>query len=79
MEIRWLVPALAIAWFAPNIQQIMQRFGPALEIYPGEIEALRVRWLEWQPSFAWALVAALVSVLALINLTHVSEFLYFQF
>ncbi len=79
VELRWLVPTLAIAWFAPNVQQIMQRFGPALETYPGEIEPLHVRWLEWQPNFLWALATALVSVLALINLTHVSEFLYFQF
>ncbi len=79
MELRWLIPALAIAWFAPNVQQIMQRFRPALETYPGEIEPLRVRWLEWRPSFMWALATALASVLALINLTHVSEFLYFQF
>lgn len=79
MELRWLVPTLAIAWFAPNVQQIMQRFQPAFETYPGEIEPLHVRWLEWRPSFLWALATALVSVLALINLTHVSEFLYFQF
>jgi alginate O-acetyltransferase complex protein AlgI len=79
VELRWLVPTLAIAWFAPNVQQIMQRFGPALETYPGEIEPLHVRWLEWQPNFLWALATALVSVVALINLTHVSEFLYFQF
>ncbi len=54
---------LLIAWFMPNTQQFM--YG-------------KIRW-QWQPSPAWAVSMALVATIALLSLTRVSEFLYFQF
>ncbi len=74
--VNWIVILLAITWFAPNTQQIMQRAKPALAIprdggYRGR--------LQWQP---WTWSAAPLALLAIIIVTQLqkqSEFLYFQF
>jgi hypothetical protein len=75
----WIGVLAAIAWLAPNTQQIMYRIGPALEIYPGEISAGRAKWLIWKPTVSWAIAGSVVTVVALAHLTRVQEFLYFQF
>ncbi|WP_069472773.1 MBOAT family O-acyltransferase [Candidatus Marithrix sp. Canyon 246] len=54
---------LLIVWFMPNTQQFM--YG-------------KIRW-QWQASPAWAVSMALVATVAVLSLTRVSEFLYFQF
>jgi D-alanyl-lipoteichoic acid acyltransferase DltB (MBOAT superfamily) len=54
---------LLIVWFMPNTQQFMD----------GKTR------LQWQASAAWAVSMALVATIALLSLTRVSEFLYFQF
>jgi len=72
----WIGALLAIAWLAPNTQQMMRRYKPALETYRGEIEPTR---MELAFSAGWA---GLVSILAIYSLIHVStagEFLYFNF
>jgi len=78
-EVRWLVAMFVIVWALPNAQQVLHRHRPALETYPGELSPPRWRALEWRPAPAWALVTAALFVAALINLTRVSEFLYYQF
>jgi alginate O-acetyltransferase complex protein AlgI len=72
---------LAIAWFAPNTQQIMQAYRPGL----GSEEAGRPRWLKtiaWRPGLLSALVvgAVLATPLYFVVFTdRVSDFLYFRF
>ena len=78
-EIKWLLLMFLVAWGLPNVQQMLHRFRPALETYPGEIAAPRWRRLSWQPTTAWAVVTSIFFVAALINLSRVSEFLYYQF
>jgi hypothetical protein len=68
---------LAVVWIAPNTQQIMYRYRPALETYVGEVAPSRT--LAWQPNALWAAGASALAVFALLNLHSVSEFLYFQF
>lgn len=68
----WIATLLAVVWFAPNSQQIMGRFQPALE-------SARPAALAWRPGPASALVAGCALGFALLHLTRVSEFLYFQF
>jgi hypothetical protein len=69
----WIAGLLAVAWFAPNTQEIMGKFKPALE----RIE--RPGRLSWAPTPAWALLIGAVGTLSLLHLSRVSEFLYFQF
>ena len=70
----WIAALLGIAWIMPNTQQFMARFEPALEsVTAPNTQPIR------QPSIVWATAVGLVAVVALLNLTRVSEFLYFQF
>ena len=78
-EIKWLLLLLIVTWALPNVQQMLHRYRPALETYPGEIAAPRWRRLSWRPTRVWAVLASLFFVAALINLSRVSEFLYYQF
>ena len=75
----WIVGLLLISVAFPNTQQLMRRYRPAFETYQGEIKRLNYRWLEWRPTRLWALFTAALFVLAVLGLTRVSEFLYFQF
>ena len=75
----WALAASLIAFLAPNVCQIMHRYEPAFETYPGELKPARQTWLTWSPRLGWAIIVALMSFWTLANLTRVSEFLYFQF
>jgi hypothetical protein len=74
----WIAALGAIVFLAPNAVQIMYRFQPAFEIYPGQVQRSRA-WLEWRPSLALACMLAVVLFFTVTRLTDVSEFLYFQF
>lgn len=68
----WIIGLLCAVWLLPNTQQILARFGPALEnAVPSA--------LAWRPSRLHAIGAGLALALALLHLNRVSEFLYFQF
>lgn len=71
-----LVILLAFTWAAPNTQQFMARYRPALDM-PAD-EAGRSP-LQWRLSRRSAVFSAMVATLALLGLTEVSEFLYFRF
>ncbi|MEK8020808.1 MAG: MBOAT family O-acyltransferase, partial [Candidatus Parabeggiatoa sp.] len=75
--VSWLFLSLLLTWYAPNTQQFMSRYQPAFDIYRGE--AWRYSGLQWQPTRAWAASTAMIAALAILSLTRVSEFLYFQF
>jgi len=75
MTFTWVVALLPIVFLAPNTQQIMQRFGPALD-HPDTTAPTR---LAWHNSPRWALAMSVVLALGLLSLTRPSEFLYFQF
>ncbi|HTS55546.1 MAG TPA: MBOAT family protein [Burkholderiales bacterium] len=78
-QLRWLTVMFLIAWGLPNAQQLLHRYRPAIETYPGEVSPPYWSRLAWRPAATWALLTALLLVTAIINLTHVSEFLYYQF
>ncbi|MBK9161559.1 MAG: MBOAT family protein [Nitrosomonadales bacterium] len=73
--INWIWISLLIVWLAPNTQQIMAGFRPALDVPSGG----RARWLLWRPSLPSALAVWLIGFIAVINLNRQSAFLYFQF
>jgi alginate O-acetyltransferase complex protein AlgI len=76
--INWIVAGLAIVWLAPNTQEIMERFDPALDYRP-EARA-SMPWLRWQPTTRWALAMTLVAYFGLLYMSSgFSEFIYFQF
>jgi alginate O-acetyltransferase complex protein AlgI len=69
----WLISLWALVWFAPNSQQIMSNFKPALEVVTS---SSRVRW---QPNKAWMMASIFALLYAFTEMGKVSEFLYFQF
>ncbi len=70
-----LLVLFAIVWFAPNTQQIMTRYEPAL----GRPIANPYRRLVWHPATGWAVAAGTVGALGILALGGTTEFLYFQF
>lgn len=64
----------AIVFLCPNTQQIMARFGPALDGGPH-----RPARLAWAPTRGWGVVIGLIALLDLLSLNRPSDFLYFQF
>lgn len=68
----WIVGLVAIALFLPNTQQIMHGFKPVLE-------DLKPSVVQWKPNLIWLCVLSVIGIYTLLQLTGVSEFLYFQF
>jgi D-alanyl-lipoteichoic acid acyltransferase DltB (MBOAT superfamily) len=71
----WLIVLMGVAFLAPNTQQILSRFKPALE-NADQPSATR---LAWSVRPIWAVTMAVVLACGLLSLTRPSEFLYFQF
>jgi alginate O-acetyltransferase complex protein AlgI len=69
----WVIVGLSIVWFFPNSQQIVR--GASLY---APIDGYSPR-LSWQPSIAWGLVTIALFLTALLNMSSLSEFLYYQF
>jgi hypothetical protein len=44
-----------------------------------ESEKINFKILRWKPNLLWILLTLVISIISLMNLSRVSEFLYFQF
>jgi alginate O-acetyltransferase complex protein AlgI len=64
--------ALLIAFVAPNTNEIFRLGQPARENVP-------VPQPLWKPTVRWALVSGIVIGVAILHLSRITEFLYFQF
>ncbi|MBI4192429.1 MAG: MBOAT family protein [Betaproteobacteria bacterium] len=73
--VNWIWILLLVVWFAPNTQQLLAAWRPALALFA---ESYRGR-LAWRPTPLYALLTAALALLAIFNLHKQSEFLYFQF
>ena len=76
-QLKGLLAMFIVAWGLPNAQQLLHRHRPVIPTYADEV--LPPGRLSWRPNAAWALLTAGLLLTAAINLTHVSEFLYYQF
>ncbi|MCL6749543.1 MBOAT family protein [Nostoc sp. CCCryo 231-06] len=73
---------LAIVWLTPNVQEWMGKYEPVFNYEKvKKLSSNSLFWsrLQWQPNQTYALVISVLTVIALLHLTKVSEFLYFQF
>lgn len=73
--LNWIVISLLIVWFTPNTQQIMANFKPALD---ATVDNAAKRLL-WRPSLAWLIAGVVCAVSAILSISELSEFIYFQF
>jgi D-alanyl-lipoteichoic acid acyltransferase DltB (MBOAT superfamily) len=71
----WILALLAIAWIAPNTQQIMVNYGPVLRM-PEDAGA---KVLRWRPTVFYSIFVWVLAFVALSNISRPSTFLYFQF
>ncbi|WP_426070256.1 MBOAT family O-acyltransferase [Janthinobacterium sp. DSP2-3-3] len=80
----WIALAAGLVFGMPNTQQIMRRFGPALDFSQAQAAAGQgglgvLRRLTWRASPAWAAVIAALALASMLALNRPAEFLYFQF
>jgi alginate O-acetyltransferase complex protein AlgI len=80
----WVTVLLGIAFLLPNSQQILAPANPVLELSgmrtgKAGLETSRRPWWEWRPSPFWAVAIGGAAFIAIISITRVSEFLYWQF
>jgi hypothetical protein len=71
-----LLGLLGIVWLMPNTIELMRTHHPALGTETFRLDKFSV---EWTPTLRWAILIAVMAVVAISDLTKVSEFLYFQF
>ncbi len=69
----------AIVWSAPNSMEMAWNFRPALNPPKGTSSVRQVRWLRWRPSRVNAVAYGLVCIAAVLALSNLSPFIYFQF
>ena len=71
----WVMALLPVVFLAPNTQQIMHRFSPALDQRADGDNSI----FAWSPQWRWIVAMAFVLACGLLSLTQPTEFLYFQF
>jgi hypothetical protein len=81
-ETMMLVALMAIALCCPNLREIMAQEELILAAMhrradaPAPFPTLAIRW---RPTAAWATACVGLFVVSLLQMTHISQFLYFQF
>ena len=78
-EVAWIVACSLIIWGLPNSLQIMYRYSPGIETFPGIIQPSRFTLLEWRPNAGWATIIGVMGLASLMMMNRIREFLYFAF
>ncbi|MCW5751608.1 MAG: MBOAT family protein [Alphaproteobacteria bacterium] len=76
----WCLALAVLAFLAPNTQELLRRYRPAL--LDDRMERMGAGWLGalvWRPVPQWAFYSGALLLASLLALSRVSEFLYFQF
>ncbi len=68
-----------IVWFGPNSMEIMWAYRPALAPPRGTSQVRDIGSWRWQPSRRGAIAFGMVCVAAMLALSNLSPFIYFQF
>ncbi len=87
--LKLVLPCLMCVFFFPNVRQLFQHYRPTCEDIEGSKQTSTsntllqngrlLHFLQWQPTKIFAWMTGVVFLLSINELTHVSEFLYFQF
>ncbi len=78
-EISMFALCIFIIWVCPNTYQIMQKFAPALDTYVGKNKPTSIIKWQWKPNMINALIITIIGYIAIISMSRISPFLYFQF
>jgi hypothetical protein len=68
-----------VVWFMPNSMQIMWRFDPALNSPYASDAVTPAQRLAWAPTPLHAAAYGLVCIVAVLALSNLKPFIYFQF
>ncbi len=77
-QTNWLCALLVFCWAAPNTQQLLAAYRPAL-ITRGYGELGGAGFLAWRPNWAWLIALTLLGTIAILSINGYSEFIYFRF
>ena len=78
--LQWIIGLLLLAFLAPNTQQILARFEPALGVETAAPYKTGPRLqLNWRASLGWAAAVAAIAAVGVAHVGGFSEFLYWQF
>ena len=75
----WLPTLLAFVVVLPNTQELMSRFRPAFGIRHGYRNDRFLSWMRWRPNISSAVVVGTLLLVSVMNLSRISEFVYYQF
>jgi len=73
--VNWIWILLLVVWLAPNTQQLLADYRPALALFAERYQGR----LAWRPTPLFAVLTAVIALAAIFSLHKQSEFLYFQF
>jgi len=73
-----LVLMFAVVWLLPNSAELLRKYRPVVspELLPSSSLSLP---LVWRATTPWAVITAVMFLIAVMNLGKVSEFIYFNF
>jgi D-alanyl-lipoteichoic acid acyltransferase DltB (MBOAT superfamily) len=74
----WLVGLTAFVWTAPNIEEMLRDWRPALNPFKGPLPDSG-KWLRWRWTPLWASLAAAFLAASILSLSNTGEFLYYNF
>ena len=76
LHLAFVCALFLIVWTMPDSLQLMNRYQPTLSRLPSLTSPIP---LEWRPNLAWGIAFGLVATIALLEITGMTEFLYFRF
>ncbi len=71
-----IAAAFALIWLAPNSQELLRRYRPGIRTWDNPSTTPALFRLEWRPTLAWALFAALLLLSAFALISYKAPFIY---
>lgn len=81
LTLLWVAASLCIILLFPSTQELLANYAPVLDVEPSKNPLAEPGFcrFRWSPSPRWATAIGVLAFLGVISITHVSEFLYWQF
>lgn len=79
IQIQYLALLFVISWFVPEVHHLMTDYRPVLTEATEKLQPQVAYIFQWHPTKAWAIGLLTLTMITILNLNKISEFLYFQF
>jgi len=70
---------LLACWFLPNIQEYFSNYQPALDNFKEQPTKIAKAIFRWKPTLVNLLIICCITIVSILVLTHVNQFVYSQF